>query len=988
MLLAEAFLLASSPLCADTAQTDVIVTVTPPDGADPYAYSLECAEALAERLPDCEYGYIYDTLLCGFSLELPKTAIGALTVYGFVEDVYASADYTALSYDETKMLAAETVGVTEEITGGLTGDGVKVAVIDSGFDVTHPAFNVSVTETLDLSKYAMQIGVSIRLNALRYVLDVQKFRYNSKIPFMFDYADRDANVLDDTNTHGTHVAGIIGAAKTVTDPMHGIAPDCQLLLMKVFSNGAATASDSALIAALEDAVKLGADVINLSIGHYAGSTDMTTLGLDSVINKARESGCIIVCAAGNEGVTTDRALTELPLASYTDYGTVSAPASSNGTVAVASVDNAVKYGEHFRHAKNGSLTFRFTDTNAAAGTLEGTFNEHFNNKTLEYSVIPGIGEESDYNGIDITGKLALIQRGTTTFVEKVNTAASHGAVGAIIYNNVKDEYISMELTGATLPAISISLEDGETLISQEVKKLTFSSDFMYIDQSETAGKISQFSSRGTTPSLTLKPDISAVGGSVYSTVNGGGYAGVSGTSMASPQFAGMCALLIEKSRIEGTECDIETALMNSAVPVTQKNGVEFSPRAQGAGLIELSSALGREIELTYTKNGKAKAELFDKLCETFTIDVTVKNLTNAPLVVSLGATLTSDGFTEITADDKSEYYSTLEAVADTGAIITSDGSGNLNRYCDDYSPLSLTLDSGEARIVTLNFTPDAEYREVLADIFTNGFFAEGYIYCDTENSSVSLPYMGYIGDFTAAPVLDGDAYSSETGMFDATKFMIEFEGIFIPTGANVFTKPYTYDRDTIAFSPNGDDRADALYFAATQLRNVKSAVLSVRDSDGEILYTRREGRITKTYGIDKPVIFYFSWDGGDGMHGAYRFPDGDYTFEVVYTLDYGENSTQTYSYDVKLDTAPPTVTEISYTDGKLTIRADDASGISCLCIYEGNPQDKTKYMETDGDAVFDVSDIKSDTFYYEIIDGAYNVVVGKLSLSALAGKEQ
>ena len=112
-------------------------------------------------------------------------------------------------------------------------------------------------------------------------------------------------------------------------------------------------------------------------------------------------------------------------------------------------------------------------------------------------------------------------------------------------------------------------------------------------------------------------------------------------------------------------------------------------------------------------------------------------------------------------------------------------------------------------------------------------------------------------------------------------------------------------------------------------------------------------------------------------------PDGDYTFEIIYTLDFEKNNTQKYTYNVKIDTAMPTVTELSLSGNKLTLKAEDNLGISGICLYEGNADDKTKLMEADGDAVFDISEIDGDIIYYEIIDEAYNVLVGRISLSEL-----
>lgn len=986
LTLTQLFSLSSLPMASSSDITEVIVTVNVPEGEDACSYLTKCADILSKDIRDCEYGYIYDTVMHGFSLKLPESSLPSLNKYSFIDEVFADGKYSALSYDEIKMNAATLAGITDDITNGLSGDGVKVAVIDNAFNTSHPAFDADVTETLDLEPYQMQIGIPIRLTALRYMLNVMDFRCSAKIPYAFDYADHDNDVFDKTADHGTHVAGIIGAVSTDTESMHGIAPGCQLILMKVFSDGAVSASDSAILAAIEDSVKLGADVINLSIGNYAGSTDLKTIGLDAAINKARESGCIVVCAAGNDSISVKHSAASLPLASYTDYGTVSSPSTSDFTVSVASAENRYEYTEHFLHAIERDLRFYFTDTNKEFGIIDTTFSGHFNNRTLEYVHIGGVGEELDYENVDANGKLVLVQRGTITFAEKANIAARHGAIGVIVYNNVPNEYQKMDLTGAAIPAIAVTLEEGEILLSKEEKLLSFSKNYTYFEKSGDAGLLSEFSSWGVTPSLTLKPDITAIGGGVYSTVNEG-YDGFSGTSMATPQFSGMCALLIEKARDEGADANIVTALMNSAIPIKQSNGVEYSPRGQGAGLVNLAAALNREVEITYGEAYKPKAELFDKLTGNVAFDVTVRNLTDSPLDITLGATLTSDGCTELTVNDKTNYYSTLEAISDSKSFIRIGDSGNINRYADSYSPHALTLDAGESRTLTITLSLDGKYYTELGKIFTNGYFIEGFVYCETKNTSASLPYVGYVGDFAKSPVLDADVYSNDTVMITGTRLMVKFEGTYLPSGANIFTAPYDYTAGKVAFSPNSDERADTLNFAAPQLRNARSSVMNIKSIDGKILYTESISHTTKANGTLSPVLFYFTWNGGDGIHERYRFPDGDYIFEVVYTLDFGEDNTQTYSYDVKIDTTAPKVEKITLVDDILRIKANDESGILLICVYEGNPKDKTKYRELDEDAAFDISEIEGDTVYYEIVDSAYNVTTGRLRLSRLAGEQ-
>ncbi len=988
--MAALLMLASAPLLhAESSTVDVIVSLDVPDDASASEFANAYAERLTERFPEAELGYIYDTLLCGFHLSIPESMIGMIENLDHVESVAVCGTYEALaavSTSEAIATSAELIGYTAEIGAELSGDGIKVAVLDNGFDVTHPAFSGrGITETLDLNA-VNEAKPTKRLSVMRHVSSAQEFYVNAKIPFRFDYAGTDLDVSADTN-HGTHVAGIIGAVPTKTSVMQGIAPGCQLLLMKVFDDYGYT-SDQVLIAALEDALKLDADVVNLSLGRYSGSaTTSQVIGMDQILDKMEAAGCIVICAVGNDYISTERselaAQTMLPPTDYTDFGTVSAPAASNYAFSVTSVDNGYNFIQYIRHNATNSK-IRYSDTNQEFKVIEDNYTEHFDEQTLEYVVVPGIGEEADYSNIDVNGKLALIERGTTTFVEKVNIAASHGAVGTIIYNNVDEGTLGLELTGATIPAISISKADGKKLASASNRQLSFDTDYTLLEESSTAGKISEFASRGATPSLTIKPDIATVGGQVLSTINNGKYGASSGTSMAAPQLTGICALLLEKLYDDGhitTEdlsLTVRTALMNTAVPILQKNDVECSPRTQGAGLANIAAALSRELEITYVPNGMPKAELYDLIGDHIYIDVQLKNLTAEPLSLTLGATLATDGYTKLEIDGVKHYFNTLEAIADTTSRIVTDGKSNLNRNSEDYSPLAMTLAPNESLIVPLVIEFDETYHDAIAEIYTNGHFVDGFIYCETAAAVYSMPYMGYMGDWAAAPILDDSYYTDELTLFGGTAFMTTASG-----SAIILETPDP--AADIAFSPNADGVGDALIFGAIYLRNGRDGKMTVKDADGNILCGSSIGYVTKSYGFGNSISFPISWDGSDGIKPRYHFPDGVYTMNIEYTLDYRNSLSQTYEYKIRIDTQKPTLTDIRYDGKTLTVTADDISEIKTILICENESKDAFSAMVTDStSATFDLSGYTGDTLYYEIIDHALNTLVGKITLSELA----
>ena len=1060
----------------------------------------DAAEYITSKLPTCDVGYRYDTLIRGFELTLPDTLAGYIASLDFVDSIYEIGSYQTLETDAMSGIDAvygadamsdagtasdaarsdETASDTEtveytngytaavesarELVGlddlsseyGLTGDGVLVAVIDSNFDIDHPAFaGETATEVYTEESIAALLDTT-RLNVNNYASSEELY-YKERIPFAFDYSGRDTD-LSGSASHGTHVAGIIGANPTDDSSMQGIAPECQLLLMKVFSDDGETADDAAILAALEDAVSLGADVINLSLGSYSGSAAAkSSRTLEAALKKAEDAGCAVVSASGNEATSAQYSRfayeydVSLPPADYTDYGTAGYPSVSEYSLATASVDNMYSFGTAFGFENGGEL-FSYTDTNLMFSLLDETFAEHFGNRGIEFAVVPGIGLDSDYDGVDVRGKLALISRGETTFAEKTAVAASNGAVGVIFYNNVENEIMNLDLTDASLPAIAISLEDGERLIEDSRRELRFypSSSFKV----ENGGLPSFFSSTGATPQLGLKPDISAVGGNIYSAIPDG-YGTMSGTSMASPQLAGIIALLCEyyadsadyaqtdnqqTTDIQATDTQttdtqatdtqttdtqttdthatdtqmihpqmIRTLLMNSAQPLLGPDGVEYSPRLQGAGLVNLGSALDCELELTYAYNGKPKIELYDLIGDHIRIDIALTNLTDAPLDVALSASLINDGYEAHEIDGELKYFSSLVSTPDSKSIISVGQESNLNRSADNYAPYALTLDAHESRTVSLTIELDSDYSEKLASIFTNGYFVEGYIYCETANHRCSIPYMGYAGDWTSAPILDASVYTESTYQADAPSnesaiSQPVFGGVsivtpvlerYITAGLDIFSDDLSGTNipaaDEIAFSPNGDGAADYIYLRADFLRNASSGSMTVLDSEGKAVYTSlaAPNYFIKSHDYEAPVALLFEWNGSDGINLRYILPDGRYTLRYDFTLDYLSGVTQTYTFDIRLDTEKPSVDSYSYDadSGILTLTASDNHKPRYVKLFSDDSEDFRLIEYCPGidegssfTAEFDLSGYDGDSIYVEIVDCAYNSLVDIIEL--------
>ena len=205
---------------------------------------------------------------------------------------------------------------------------------------------------------------------------------------------------------------------------------------------------------------------------------------------------------------------------------------------------------------NNAYTFFFLESNDISGDPNDFFEElglrQGETKVFEYVAVPGVGLNVNYATLDVEGKIALVRRGDNSFEEKAQIAKSHGAVACIIYNNLEgDIYMSMGKSDH-IPTISISKEDGTALAERGNGKMTISYD------NEAGPFMSDFSSWGPSPSLELKPDITAHGGNITSSVPGGGYDELSGTSMAAPNLCGIVVLIRQYLKIPSPKCPCRT----------------------------------------------------------------------------------------------------------------------------------------------------------------------------------------------------------------------------------------------------------------------------------------------------------------------------------------------------------------------------------------------------------------------------------------------
>ena len=554
--------------------------------------------ALDEKTLSYTAGADYSAILSGFELVIQAKDFKALcqTVgksgQVVVGEVYNAAESKLV---ENEVSFDESTGIFDVPDNfGYDCSGMLVAVLDTGLDYTHSAFS---TSGFNPSKLAItkdevaKLVAKTRAAKMLAGLSVDDVFVSDKVPFSFDYADVDSDVYSLHNNHGTHVSGVIVGKD---DTIVGVAPNAQLVSMKIFSDVQDSARASWILSALEDCVILGVDVINMSLGTACGfSRESDEEVMVGVYEKIREMGISLVVAASNSfnsAYGSDRN-GNLGLTSNPDTATVGSPSTYDGAMSVASIN-----GTKTPYMLFNKQIIYFTEANNAATKERNFFDDILpdgaDEMTVEFITIPGAGREADYNGIDVAGKVVLVERGFNTFEEKANAAEKNGAAGIIVYNNVSGD-IKMNIGTSKIPICSVTQDNGELLAAAGTGKLE-------IRRSQTSGPfISDFSSWGPSPDLGIKPEITAHGGNILSAITGGGYDRLSGTSMACPNMAGVIALMrqyvmdkfpsIANDPVE-VNARVNRLLMSTAGIMINTNGLPYAVRKQGAGLASLINA--------------------------------------------------------------------------------------------------------------------------------------------------------------------------------------------------------------------------------------------------------------------------------------------------------------------------------------------------------------------------------------------------------------
>ena len=908
----------------------------------------------------------YTTLLNGFSATVTYGQYKALKELDCVESVFLSPTFSLLpdTANSTRMIGG---GLANET--GFTGEGMLIAILDTGVDMDHQIFSKAPANpalTQDdvkglLSQYDFQAEGIVK------GLSVSSVYKSTKFPFQFDYGDKDTDGAPGTkSSHGTHVASTAAGCTGINADVQGVAPDAQIANMNVF-NSSGSASYADILSALEDCMLLGVDVANLSLGSDAGyidyeNPDEFTESLLNVFKRAGESGMSLAVAAGNAySAAYGDAFGNKALASNPDYGLISEPSTYGESMSVAAVSNSkVKSpyitvgGRDFAYQDSGTIS---TDENAKI------FRELAKKGELEYAVVPGYGTEDDYEGIDVSGKVALVQRGGGMYYEqKERSAYAHGAIAMLVYNNVPG-MLYMSITDWKMPCAFISQEAGEYLKAQENKVLTVGAADKLV-ASPTYG-MEDFSSWGATTELTLKPEITAPGAGIYAAVPGNAYESMDGTSMASPHAAGAMAIVQQALKARGmTDATqrkhmVDTLLMSTASIIYDSNGQPYSPRKQGAGLININDAVKTEGYLTVDGMIRPKLELGDDPAEkgVYTMTFKVHNTGKDTLYYDIQPIVLTDGTATYTNSDNEAFLTSSEtAVALSHTFATN---------CKDNR---VAVPAGGEQEVTATVTL-TNAKEELKN-FENGAYVEGFVTLKQVAADggkleaaidLGIPYLAFYGDWTKAPIIDSTDYwetldgtESKAQAYMNTAFTTSAEGqIDTYLGDNNYANvPYFADHNAIS-PDNSNDMMDSLTGIYTGLlRNTKTLKYTITDQKTDEVYLEKTcDYVNKSiYSYDYyrivPAGVNADYTGIDAWYGTAKnnskLPNNTKaTVTIEATLPYGDGGTKnlknSWSFPITIDNEDPHASDLKVTEAEgryyLSLDVSDNQYVSAIVFY-------------------------------------------------------
>ena len=918
----------------------------------------------------------YTHALDGFAIEAPASALSTIQqVEGvkaaFIEGTHKPMGSTAEGSGAPVLANASSLAMTRANQATQKGDGQVIEIIDSGLQTDHDAFSGSMD------------GVAVRMSqadaqALTGILPHggAGTYLNSKIPFAYDYADNDANVVPTSTkdmSHGTHVAAIAAANG---GEVRGTAPNAQIIVAKVVHDADGVMDDSALLAALDDALVIKPDVINISLGDDAGMSSDAGSIFAGVYEKLTDAGITVNAAAGNafSNAYGNNSGQNKPFATDPDTGTLGEPASYQSTLAVASVDNQ----EALSYVSLNDRTIAYRTALDGQGQAVPGLRDIPEKSYRVVDAGAGGGDELDKyagtNRLSLADAIVLEDKGGTdtrtgtamTDELKASYLTGFPSTPAALMIADTDEsdtpYQSILGATTTMPTVTITKKDGEAIRQAlsaaggaDVYLSVTHSGIVLASNNPTA---SEFSAWGVTPDLRLKPEIAAPGGDIMSAYLGNQYQRLSGTSMASPQVAGISALVRQRlaadpafSAVSATDKNalVTNLLMGTAHPlidVELGDGTYYSPRKVGAGAVDALAATTATVYPSVVgaaDPSRPKADLGDGTTG-WTFQVRLTNLSDAAHTYTLGGQALSEMVEEGLFAEHSQNW------AGQGISLTFTGDS----LAEAGGTQQVTVPAASTATVSVTVTPEAEFAAFAAQNTPQGTFIDGAVTFTSgdETPSLTVPYLGFYGSWGAPSVFDGKWSDNETTPVHVYRSALVNAHSSIPLGS---LNPMSEQQDLTAVTTINTQRLimsrapwaqapNTVLPMTGMLRSVPSMTLTYRNSAGQSVRSYTINRVRKSlYDLESGWTKPGEFSGEDPVFDGYdqsgnALPDGRYTLTIEAATDGPSSRKHQMSYEFTLDTQAPVISNLNVSgegDARtVSFDVTDASPVAAIDFSE------------------------------------------------------
>lgn len=793
----------------------------------------------------------YSAVINGFTFRAPAAAVSKLDKIDEIVNYYYSED-DDFFYDEIntpgKGLSSDTSRLSESFrevihssgaySRGVSGKGMLISVLDSGFTLNHKCFSAA-PPACPIGRDSLAALSDCIHFSVPDTVDPEELYHSEKIAFSFDYANNSVDPRENTEQHGTAVAAAAAGnnGESGKGAFRGVAYDAQLLLMKIaktdFNNGMYAPSASVL-AALDDSVKLGADVINMSFGAPRNSSNARLF--DDALSRISKSGISVVCAAGNQSYNgSEYSISDGIPAADIDYATENYLAGANGVLSVGSASNSA-YEQHYFTVSN--TEFYYNDISEKE--LGAVFGD---NREVPYIYLDGDGAREDYENASVEKKLVIVNMSSLPADRVFQNADGNGA-GAVAVIGDDTEYFSGKGSWQK-PFIVLPADTEKYFMSNPTGSINTNIAGKLMESEKTPGIINN-TSYGFNNGLKPSQRVLACGDMVYSASADGKEDFFSGSSMAAAEASGACALLSQyirentHKRLSYLDSDklFRSIMLSTATPVEYGKDhsgktLYVSPRLQGAGVIDLERAVGAQAYLTDEENNPLSALLTNTDDEALYFDFRIHNMSGEVKTYRLDYVLQTDRYK---TDEKGKAYNILKPYSLTD-------KSEAEFICDNKRVEVISIRADSYVTVRLKIKPGHDEISKLKSYFSNGFYLDGFIILtdSTDNTELHAPFTGIYGNTDTLDPFDNTVY-------DTTESRSGLENSLYAVAENIDGLsgcPLNHSGNIMYYSPRAvecyyDDSSFGCTYILPNfhfLRDVYELNVSIEETNGKSLFT-------------------------------------------------------------------------------------------------------------------------------------------------------